>query len=100
MDEPVRPARRHLLGYHPALTQMSFRIGDSVTNVVTPMMSYFGLILAFGMRYDKKLGIGTLVSIMLPYSIFFLIGWVLLFLALSIKAFFFNSVGLAERHAK
>ncbi|TVP75679.1 MAG: AbgT family transporter, partial [Gemmatimonadales bacterium] len=49
------------------------------TNIITPMMSYFGLILAFAARYDKKLGIGTLVAIMLPYTIFFLVFWVALF---------------------
>jgi len=43
------------------------------------MMSYFGLILAFAMRYDRKLGIGTLVATMLPYSIAFLVGWMVLF---------------------
>jgi aminobenzoyl-glutamate transport protein len=43
------------------------------------MMSYFGLILAFAARYDKKLGIGTLVAMMLPYTIFFLIFWVTTF---------------------
>ena len=67
------------IGYSPQLIQAAYRIGDSTTNIITPMMSYFGLVLAYGMRYDKRLGIGTLVSIMLPYSIFFLIGWMLLF---------------------
>jgi aminobenzoyl-glutamate transport protein len=43
------------------------------------MMSYFGLILAFAARYDKRLGIGTVVAMMLPYTIFFLIGWIALF---------------------
>ena len=42
-------------------------------------MSYFGLILAFAMRYDKKLGIGTLIATMIPYSIAFLSAWVVLF---------------------
>ena len=67
------------IGYSPQVIQAAYRIGDSTTNIITPMMSYFGLILAYGMRYDKKLGIGTLVSMMLPYSIFFLIGWLVLF---------------------
>jgi len=64
-----------LLGYHPALTQAVFRIGDSLTNVITPMMSYFALIVAFAEKYDEKYGIGTIISTMLPYSIVFGIIW-------------------------
>jgi aminobenzoyl-glutamate transport protein len=67
------------IGYSPELTQTAYRIGDSTTNVVTPMMSYFGLILAFATKYDRKLGIGTLIATMLPYTICFLIGWTILF---------------------
>jgi aminobenzoyl-glutamate transport protein len=67
------------IGYSPEVIQAAYRIGDSTTNIITPMMSYFGLILAFGMRYEKRLGIGTLISTMIPYSITFLIGWVVLF---------------------
>ena len=67
------------VGYSPQVIQAAYRIGDSTTNTITPMMSYFGLILAFAMRYDKKLGIGTLIATMIPYSIAFLIGWVILF---------------------
>lgn len=68
-----------LIGYSPEVIQAAYRIGDSVTNIITPMMSYFGLILAFANKYDKDLGIGTIIAMMLPYSIFFLIGWILLF---------------------
>ncbi len=68
-----------LSNYSPEVIQAAYRIGDSTTNTITPMMSYFGLILAFATRYDKKLGIGTIVATMLPYSIVFLVGWVLLF---------------------
>ena len=67
------------IGYSPQVIQAAYRIGDSTTNIITPMMSYFGLILAFAMRYDKKLGIGTLISTMIPYSICFFVGWVILF---------------------
>ncbi|MEE4294251.1 MAG: AbgT family transporter, partial [Xanthomonadales bacterium] len=63
-----------LLGYPPELIQIAYRVGDSVTNVISPMMSYFALIIAFVQRYVSKAGIGTLVSLMLPYSITFLIG--------------------------
>jgi len=68
-----------LIGYSPEVIQAAYRIGDSVTNIITPMMSYFGLILAYANKYDKDLGIGTIISMMLPYSIFFLIGWIILF---------------------
>lgn len=68
-----------LVGYSPEVIQAAYRIGDSVTNIITPMMSYFGLILAFANKYDKDLGIGTIIAMMLPYSIFFLIGWIILF---------------------
>lgn len=67
------------VGYSPEVIQAAYRIGDSSTNLITPMMSYFGLILAVATRYKKDLGIGTMVATMLPYSIAFLTGWILLF---------------------
>ncbi len=67
------------VGYSPEVIQAAYRIGDSSTNIITPMMSYFGLILAFVARYDKRVGIGTIIGMMLPYSIVFLTGWVVLF---------------------
>ncbi len=70
-----------LLGYAPELTQVAYRVGDSVTNIVSPMMSYFALIVAFVERYQPKAGIGTVVATMLPYTITFFIVWSL-FLAL------------------
>jgi aminobenzoyl-glutamate transport protein len=68
-----------LVGYSPEIIQAAYRIGDSTTNIITPMMSYFGLILAFAVRYDKKLGIGTLISVMLPYSILLIVVWMSFF---------------------
>jgi len=68
-----------LTGYAPEMIQAAYRIGDSTTNIITPMMSYFGLIMAVAIRYKKNTGVGTLMAMMLPYSITFLIGWVLLF---------------------
>ncbi len=68
-----------LIGYAPETIQAAYRIGDSVTNLITPMMSYFGLILAVAAKYKKDMGIGTLVATMLPYSIVFLVGWIILF---------------------
>lgn len=68
-----------LLGYSPEVTQTAYRIGDSVTNIISPMMSYFALVIAFLQRYEPKAGIGTVVATMIPYSIVFLIGWTVLF---------------------
>ncbi len=68
-----------LIGYAPELIQAAYRIGDSSTNIITPMMSYFGLILAWATRYNKNFGIGTLIATMLPYSMFFLLFWMGLF---------------------
>lgn len=68
-----------LLGYTPEVTQLAYRIGDSVTNIISPMMSYFAMILAFFIKYDKKAGMGTLISTMLPYSVVFMIGWTIMF---------------------
>ncbi len=67
------------VGYSPEVIQAAYRIGDSSTNVITPMMSYFGLILAVATKYKRDLGIGTMIATMLPYSIAFLIGWIALF---------------------
>jgi aminobenzoyl-glutamate transport protein len=67
-----------LLGYTPEFTQAAYRIGDSSTNIVSPMMSYLALILAFMQRYRADAGLGTLVATMLPYTIAFLFGWMLL----------------------
>ena len=69
-----------LLGYTPELTQAAYRVGDSVTNVISPMMSYFALILAFVQRYDPKAGLGTLVATMLPYTVAFFAMWPFLLL--------------------
>ncbi|AZP03456.1 AbgT family transporter [Jeotgalibaca ciconiae] len=66
------------LGLTPELTQIAYRIADSVVNIITPLMSYFAMILVFMKRYDKRSGLGTLISTMLPYSIAFFISWVLL----------------------
>jgi len=64
-----------LIGYSPEVIQAAYRIGDSTTNIITPMMSYFGLILAWAARYDKDIGVGTMIAMMLPYSIFFILLW-------------------------
>ncbi|MFD1336997.1 AbgT family transporter [Oceanobacillus iheyensis] len=66
------------LGYHPAFTQVAYRIADSSSNIVTPLFPYMVIILAFMQRYDKKASIGTYISLMLPYTISFLITWIIL----------------------
>ena len=59
------------LGYHPALAQMAYRIGDSITNPICPTFAYFGMLLALSQKYDKNAGFGTLMANMLPYTIAF-----------------------------
>lgn len=76
---PVFVPMLMLIGYAPETIQAAYRIGDSSTNIITPMMSYFGLILAWATRYNKNFGIGTLIATMLPYSMFFFVFWVALF---------------------
>jgi len=68
-----------LIGYSPEVIQAAYRIGDSSTNIITPMMSYFGLILAVAAKYKKDLGMGTLIATMLPYSMVYIVGWTILF---------------------
>lgn len=63
------------LGYSPDLTQAAYRVGDSASNIITPLLPYFPLVVVYCQRYVKGTGIGTLVSIMLPYSIALLIAW-------------------------
>jgi len=67
-----------LLGYSPEFVQVTYRIGDSTTNIISPMMSYFALIVAFVEKYDSKAGIGTVIATMLPYTFFFLLAWIVL----------------------
>lgn len=68
------------LGISPELTQAAYRVGDSTTNIITPLMPYFPLVVVFAQRYVKNTGIGTLVAMMLPYSAVFLITWTLFLL--------------------
>jgi aminobenzoyl-glutamate transport protein len=67
-----------LLGYSPELTQAAYRVGDSVSNVISPMMSYLALIIAFVKKYKPDAGIGTIVAMMLPYTISFMILWTIM----------------------
>lgn len=78
LTAPVFVPMFMLLGLSPELTQASYRVADSVVNIISPLMPYFPLILAFANKYDQKARVGTLIALMLPYSIAFLISWSLL----------------------
>ncbi|MEZ5467211.1 MAG: AbgT family transporter [Lysobacterales bacterium] len=65
------------LGVSPDLTQAAYRVGDSSTNIITPLMPYFPLIVVFCQKYVKASGIGSLLALMLPYSVALLVGWTL-----------------------
>ena len=68
------------LGISPDLAQAAYRIGDSSTNIITPLMPYFPLVVVFCQRYVKNTGIGTVTAMMLPYSVAFLISWTIFLL--------------------
>jgi aminobenzoyl-glutamate transport protein len=68
------------VGLAPELTQAAYRIGDSTTNIITPLMPYFPLVVVYCQRYVRGAGIGTLASLMLPFSVAFLVSWTLLLL--------------------
>lgn len=72
------------LGLTPEYTQLAYRIGDSTTNIISPLMSYFPIIVGFAAKYAKNeedMGLGTVIAMMLPYSMVFLVAWTILFLA-------------------
>ena len=62
-------------GFSPAGVQLMYRIGDSSTNIISPLMNYLGVIVVFGQKYKKDFGVGNLMSMMMPISMAFLIGW-------------------------
>ena len=64
-----------LLGYSPELIQATYRVGDSVTNIISPLLPYFPIIIAFAKKYSPQAGLGTLISTMIPYSVVFLLFW-------------------------
>ena len=68
------------MGLSPEATQAAYRVGDSVTNIISPLMPYLPIIIVFAQKYDRKAGIGTILAAMLPYSIAFLIAWVIMLL--------------------
>jgi len=68
------------MGLGPEATQAAYRVGDSITNIISPLMPYLPIIIVFAQKYDKKAGMGTILASMLPYSIAFLIAWVIMLL--------------------
>ena len=81
MLAPVLVPMLMLLGYSPELTQTAYRVGDSLTNIITPLASNFPLVLMFLQRYDEKAGIGTLTALMLPYSLANIVCWTAMLVA-------------------
>lgn len=71
----------HLLGYNPALTQVLYRIGDSATNIISPLFPYFPIILGYFVEYDENSGVGTVLSLMIPYSLIMLVVWIVFIVA-------------------
>ncbi|MGB9866419.1 MAG: AbgT family transporter [Bacillota bacterium] len=74
---PIFVPMMMLLGYSPAFTQVAYRIGDSSTNPISPLFPYFPIVLALAQQYDENVGVGTIISMMLPYSLIFLVVWIL-----------------------
>nr|WP_086939030.1 AbgT family transporter [Thaumasiovibrio occultus] len=72
---PIMVPMLMAVGLSPELTQAAFRVGDSVSNIISPMMVFFPLVVVYMQRYVKSSGIGSLASMMMPYSIAMLIGW-------------------------
>ena len=68
------------LGYSPAFVQLMYRIGDSITNCVSPIYVYFPLLLGWIHKYDKRLGIGTIISLLIPYAVILFLMWCALLL--------------------
>ena len=82
-----------LMGFSPETTQAAYRIGDSYSNILTPLLPYFPIVIVFAAKYVKDIGLGTIISLMIPYSIAFMIVripmfivWILLNLPLGLEA--------------
>ncbi|QDG54845.1 AbgT family transporter [Persicimonas caeni] len=75
---PIFVPMMMMMGLSPETVQATYRVGDSITNIITPLMPYLPIIIVFAQKYDKKAGLGTLIAAMLPYSIAFGIAWTLL----------------------
>lgn len=78
---PIFVPMFYLLNYNPALTQMLYRIGDSATNIISPLFPYFPIVLGIFNEYDEEAGVGTLLSLSIPYSMIILGVWMIIGLA-------------------
>ncbi len=78
---PVFVPMLMLMGYSPESVQVAYRIGDSITNIITPLLPYFPIIIAFAQKYDRKAGLGTLIAAMVPYSVAFMLAWTVMLVA-------------------
>ena len=87
-----------LAGISPELTQAAYRVGDSVSNVITPLNPYFIIVLAFMRRYAPDAGLGTLVAMMLPYTLVFLCGWLVILLTWIVLGFDLGPAGSLVYH--
>ena len=74
---PVFVPMMMLMGFDPAITQVVYRIGDSITNPLSPLFTYIPVILGFAHKYDKNVGLGTIIANMLPFSVTFAIVWII-----------------------
>ncbi|MDE0509192.1 MAG: AbgT family transporter, partial [Gammaproteobacteria bacterium] len=75
---PVLVPMLMLVGISPEMSTAAYRVGDSATNIITPLMPYFPLVLVFAQRWQKEFGLGSLVATMLPYSVFLLLAGLVL----------------------
>ena len=75
---PIFVPMMFLLGYNPGFTQILYRIGDSTTNIISPLFPYFPIVLEMITDYDEEAGVGTLLSLMIPYSMIMLAVWILM----------------------
>ncbi|WP_342609814.1 AbgT family transporter [Vibrio tritonius] len=78
LEAPVFVPMFMQLGYHPAFIQVAYRVADSSTNIVTPLSPYFVVILSMMKEYDKNAGMGTMIALLLPYTLAFLGSWLVL----------------------
>ncbi len=75
MVAPILVPMMAILGFHPAFTQVVYRVGDAITNTINPISAYLPIILGYIQKYKKNAGIGTVVSLQLPYAVTFLVSW-------------------------
>lgn len=74
---PIFVPMMMLLGFDPAVTQVAYRIGDSITNPLSPLFGYLPIILGYARKYQKDVGVGTIIANMLPYSVVFAVVWII-----------------------